>query len=385
MRLTLTLLAFCATLGSRIEAAIPMPEFARGADISWQQEMENAKVVFKDASGKAGDLLDILKGHGFNSVRLRVWVNPQWHWSDSADVTRLAKRAKAKGFRIMIDFHYSDSWADPGQQTKPGAWASHNFEQLKADVAAHTTSVLKMLRDSGITPEWVQVGNETNDGMLWEDGKASKSMTNFAALVQSGSKAVKSVFPQAKVVVHISNGWDNALFRWMFDGLRTNKVEWDVIGMSLYPETATWRSTMAQCKTNMLDMVSRYGKQVVISEVGMDWRAADSSYALLKMMIPDVQNLSYGTGLGVFYWEPQCPPGWSGYQKGAFDSASRKPTRALDAFKEAAPPSSIRIRDSSPPKTNSVHDILGRRQESSHPDGPLRVLPAVIGPEHLSD
>ncbi|MEK7391905.1 MAG: glycosyl hydrolase 53 family protein, partial [Fibrobacterota bacterium] len=298
MRLALTLLALGASIGSRLHAATPLPEFARGADISWQQEMENAKVVFKDASGKAGDLLDILKGHGFNSVRLRVWVNPQWHWSDSADVTRLAKRAKAKGFRIMIDFHYSDSWADPGQQTKPGAWASHNFEQLKADVSAHTTSVLKMLRDSGITPEWVQVGNETNDGMLWEDGKASKSMTNFAALVQSGSKAAKAVFPQTKVIVHISNGWDNGLFRWMFDGLRTNKVEWDVIGMSLYPETATWRTTMAQCKTNMQDMVSRYGKQVVISEVGMDWRAADSCYALLKKMIPDVQNLSNGAGLG---------------------------------------------------------------------------------------
>jgi arabinogalactan endo-1,4-beta-galactosidase len=223
----------------------------------------------------------------------------------------------------------------------------------------------------------VQVGNETNNGMLWEEGKASTSMSNFAALVQSGSRAAKAIFPQTKVIVHLSNGFDNALFRWMFDGLKTNKVEWDVVGMSLYPEVATWRTTQAQCKSNMQDMVSRYGKQVVVSEVGMDWRAADSAYALIRKLVADVQNLSNGAGLGVFYWEPQCPPGWSGYQKGAFDSASREPTHALDAFKEAAVSTALRSRAPAPSKTISVHNALGRPYESGRPGTTtLGTLPA---------
>jgi len=377
MRITWCPIPLLALLALSVPAATA-PEFARGADVSWLSQMEAAKVVFKDGAGKTGDLLDILKGLGFNSVRLRVWVKPATAWCDSAGMARTAKRAAAKGMRVMVDFHYSDSWVDPGVQTKPVAWASHGIDQLKTDVAAHTTNTLKMLRDSGVVPEWVQIGNETNNGMLWEEGKATSSMANFAALVQSGSKAAKAVFPQTKVIIHLSNGFDNVMYRWMFDGMKSNNVDWDVIGMSLYPDTTTWRATEAQCKTNMQDMVSRYGKQVVISEVGMHWRAADSTYALLKKLIPDVQNLSNSSGIGVFYWEPEAYEYWGGYQKSAFDSTG-KPTHALDAFKEAAPPSAVGHRAPSPSKTLSVHDILGRRQESSTGSEPLRVLPAGIG------
>ena len=133
-----------------------------------------------------------------------------------------ALRARNAGFRIMIDFHYSDSWADPGKQTKPAAWRTHTFDQLMADVYSHTFNTMNTLAANGIFPEWVQVGNETNNGMLWEDGRASVNMRNYAWLVNSGYDAVKAVSPSRKVIVHISNGYDNALFRWNFDGLRSN-------------------------------------------------------------------------------------------------------------------------------------------------------------------
>mgnify|MGYP003736544475 CR=1 FL=1 len=311
----------------------PRAEIARGADVGWLSQMESEGRIFRDQEGRAGDLLAILQGMGINSIRLRVWVDPAGGWCGKDDVVRMAKRAAGMGFRLMIDFHYSDSWADPGKQTKPAAWAGHGMEQLKADVAAHTTEVLQALKAAGVSPEWVQVGNETNDGMLWEDGKASKSMANFAALVQSGSKAVKAVFPGAKVVVHVSNGYDNTLFRWIFDGLKANGAQWDVVGMSLYPDPTTWRTTESRAVTNMKDMVSRYGKQVVVSEVGIAMASADSGYALLKKLQADVASLPGGAGLGVFYWEPQAFGGWQGYKLGAFDD-SGKPTRTLDAFRE---------------------------------------------------
>lgn len=354
-------------------------ENVRGADVGWLSQMEASGKLFRDRQGRPDDLLRILKDEGINGIRLRVWVDPKDGWCGKADVVKTAVRARRMGFRIMIDFHYSDSWADPGQQTKPAAWSSHSIESLKNDVASHTVDVLKTLRDSGVAPEWVQVGNETNDGMLWEEGRASKNMANFAALVQSGSKAVKSVFPEAKVVVHISNGFDNSLFRWIFDGLKKNGVEWDVVGMSLYPEPDTWRDQEARCASNMKDMVARYGKKVMISEVGMGWTAADSAYALIKKLQADVASLPDASGLGVFYWEPQCYGGWNGYQKGAFD-ADGKPTHAMDAFRELAT-SGIHIRQTESVTTESGVDALGRHLPPLRHDGSWRLAHRLVAPE----
>ncbi|WP_371916566.1 glycosyl hydrolase 53 family protein [Paenibacillus odorifer] len=180
-------------------------------------------------------------------------------------------------------------------------------------------------------PEWVQVGNETNNGMLWEDGKASVSMSNFAALINSGYSAVKAVSSSSKVIVHLSNGYDNSLFRWMFDGLKSNGANYDVIGMSLYPTTSNWSTLNAQTLTNMNDMVARYGKEVIISEVGMDVSAPTTAKAFLTDIISKTKSVSGGKGLGVFYWEPESYGTWYAYTKGAFDS-SGKPMVALDAF-----------------------------------------------------
>lgn len=176
------------------------PNFAKGADISWLTEMEGAGKKFYSASGTETDCIQLLKNLGINAVRLRVWVNPAGGWNNTADVLAKALRAKALGMRIMVDFHYSDSWADPGQQNKPAAWAAQDFATLQTSVYNHTFNVLTTLKTNGIVPEWVQVGNETNDGMLWPTGKASVNMANFAALVNKGYDAVKAVDNTIKVI-----------------------------------------------------------------------------------------------------------------------------------------------------------------------------------------
>lgn len=305
--------------------------FAKGADVSWVSQMEASSIKFYNNAGTEQDLLQILKDKGVNSIRLRAWVNPTDGWSNTADVVAKAIRAKNAGFRILLDLHYSDTWADPGHQAKPAAWAGQDIIALKASVTTYTVSVMNALKDKGITPEWVQVGNETNDGMLWEEGKASVNMKNFADLVQAGYAAVKSISSGSKVIVHISNGYDNGLFRFIFDGLKANGANWDVIGMSLYPTAANWQALNAQCLINMNDMVSRYGKEVMLAEVGMPVTEPAATKAFLTDIITKNNSLPDGKGLGVFYWEPEAYNNWQGYTLGAFD-ATGKPTIAMDAF-----------------------------------------------------
>lgn len=305
--------------------------FAKGADISWVSEMEANGKKFYDSTGQQQDIVTLLKSYGMNTIRLRIWVNPSAGWNNAADVLSKARRAAAAGMHILLDFHYSDSWADPGQQTKPVAWQSLNFNTLKDSLQNHTLGVLNYLKAGGISPDWVQVGNETNDGMLWPDGKASASMSNFSELVKTGYNAVKTVFPPAKVIVHISNGYDNSLFRWIFDGLKANNVNWDVIGMSLYPAVSDWQLRNDQCLVNMQDMVSRYGKEVMLVEVGMPWDQPAACRSFLADIISKTKSLTANKGLGVLYWEPECYS-WQGYTLGCFDLNGR-PTTAMNAFR----------------------------------------------------
>ncbi len=304
--------------------------FIKGADISWLTEMENAGYKFYNNTGVQEECMQLLKEKGMNAVRFRVWVNPANGWCNTNDLLVKALRAKKLGLKIMIDFHYSDVWADPGHQQKPAAWVGYDINALANAVASHTSAVMNTLQSNGITPEWAQVGNETNDGMLWEEGRASVNMKNFAQLINSGFNAIKSVSASTKVIVHISNGYDNALFRWIFDGLKANGANWDVIGLSLYPETTNWQALDAQCLATMNDMVTRYGKEVMLCEVGMDFKDPVNSKAFLTDIITKTKSVTNGKGLGVFYWEPECY-NWVNYTKGAFDSTG-KPTIAMDAF-----------------------------------------------------
>ncbi|MBA2249480.1 MAG: glycosyl hydrolase 53 family protein [Chitinophagaceae bacterium] len=309
----------------------PLPFFAKGADVSWLTEMESLGIKFYNSNGNQQDCMQILKSLGMNSIRFRVWVNPANGWNNTADVVAKAVRAKNLGLKILLDFHYSDSWADPGKQNKPAAWASEDITMLQTSVYDHTLTVLNTLKANGITPAWVQVGNETNDGMLWPEGRASVNMQNFALLVKAGYNAVKAVDASIKVVVHISNGYDNGLFRWIFDGLKTNGVSWDVVGMSMYPTAANWSTLNSQCLVNMNDMVTRYNKEVMICEVGMSWNDSTACNSFIADLIVKTRSVSGNKGLGVFYWEPEAYNNWQRYSLGAFDN-SGKPTAALNAF-----------------------------------------------------
>jgi arabinogalactan endo-1,4-beta-galactosidase len=322
------------TLAPQQPAAYKPPviatSFLKGADISWVTQMESSGIKFYDKTGAQQDLFTLMKSLGMNSIRLRAWVNPTDGWCNTADVLAKAKRAQTAGLKIMIDFHYSDSWADPGKQPKPAAWTALSFPTLVTTLHDYTASVLTTLKTNGIIPDWVQVGNENNDGMLWEDGRASTHMANFAALVESGYQAVKSVNQNIKVIVHISNGFNNSLFRYIFDGLKANNAQWDIIGMSLYPTAANYTTLDAQCLTNMNDMVTRYGTPVMIVEAGMQASDPTNSRAFLTDIITKVNAVPNHFGLGVFYWEPEAY-NWQGYALGAFDNTG-KPTIALDAF-----------------------------------------------------
>lgn len=303
----------------------------KGADISWITEMESSGKKFYSANGVEKDPVLLMKELGMNAIRLRVWVNPNNEWNGLSDVIQKALRVRQAGLKLLLDFHYSDSWADPGKQTPPAAWASLNSSAMTDSVRAHTTRVLNALLLRGVSPDWVQIGNETNDGMLWPLGKASTQMANYASFFKAGYEAVKQVDANIKVMVHLSNGFDNNLFRWNLDGLRQNGASWDIIGLSLYPSVNDWNTKVLQCRDNMLDLINRYQTPVMVCEVGMPWDQPDATYSFLKELQVQLQALPLQEGLGIFYWEPQCYGGWKGYTLGAFDNAG-KPTRAMTAF-----------------------------------------------------
>ncbi|NML65967.1 cellulase family glycosylhydrolase [Hymenobacter sp. RP-2-7] len=316
--------------------------FAKGADVGWLQQMEATGYVFRNGQGQPQDCFSLLKARGINSIRLRVFVNPSadktsGHCSP-AEVVAMAKRATDLGFRVMIDFHYSDTWADPGKQAKPATWASHSFAQLLTDVYDHTFSTMTALKASGVTPEWVQVGNEIPGGMLWPEG-STKNPAQLAQLITKGYEAVKAVSPTSKVIVHLDRGNDNALYRNFFDTLTKNGGRFDVIGMSYYPYwlKQDYTASIANLRANLLDMVSRYpGKEVVVAEVGGDYTLVQNTYDLLAATLQAVRAVPQGKGLGVFYWEPEGAKSWSGYQLSAWTDDGQ-PSPALRAFLEEEP------------------------------------------------
>ena len=324
------------TIFGSLVASTHSNAFIKGADISWITQMEDNGYEFYNDWGYRQDVLSILRDHGMNAVRLRVWVNPSdGYYSSLDDVIVKAQWAKDANMDVMIDFHYSDTWADPGNQWKPAAWQQLSFEDLMGQVWSYTRDSLNTLKAAGITPKWIQVGNETNNGMLWNEGMASSNMRNYAWLFNSGRNAAKEVFPDAKVIVHLANCHDNANFRWILDGLQSNSAWWDVIGASSYPKNATgltWQEANNQCLSNLNDMVERYGTEVMITEIGVPWDEPQAK-TIVADMIQKVRSVNQDKGIGIFYWEPQAYS-WQGYTLGAWDPNTRQPTQALDAFLE---------------------------------------------------
>ncbi len=316
---------------------VPTPaEFSKGADISWVTEMEAAGHKFYNKAGTQMECYALMKSLGMNTIRLRAWVNPTNGWCGTADLLVKAQRAKSAGMRIMIDFHYSDSWADPGQQTIPEAWKDYNYTQMLDAVSNYTKSTLTTLKSAGIDVEWVQVGNETNTGMLWPMGQVSNGVFSvYAGLNNAGYDAVKAVYPNALVVVQHGSANKNGDCRWLFDGLKNAGGKWDVIGLSAYPywssQNESWQTYNNDAIANAKDLISRYSTPVFFVECGYAWDEAATSKAFLSDLITRSKAIADNKCLGVLYWEPQCNNNWNGYSLGAFDNSGR-PTEALDAF-----------------------------------------------------
>ena len=308
--------------------------FARGADVSWltQMEAEGLKFYTPDENRQEMECMELLRDYcGVNSIRLRVWVNPKDGWNNMNDVIVKAKRAERLGLRTMIDFHFSDTWADPGHQEMPEAWKELSFDDLKIALSEHVKSVLTALKAVGVTPEWVQVGNETTPGMMLPVGSVDNP-EQLTALNNAGYDAVKAICPDAKVIVHLDAGNDQWVYNRMFDILQANGGKYDMIGMSLYPywaeqegKTGGWLKVADDCIANIKHVKQKYNKPVMICEIGMPYDQAEACKQLItKMMQADVE--------GIFYWEPQAPNGYNdGYNLGCFDNNA--PTIALDAFK----------------------------------------------------
>ena len=366
-------LAFMGCSSSSIKEEEQQPteeviDFYKGADISWVTELESKGQKFYNSQGQERECTALMKEYGMNAIRLRVWVDPSKHdnWCNKEDLLVKAKRAKALGMEVMVDFHYSDWWADPAKQNIPASWKGHGYEEMKKDLANHTKEVLQLLKDNNIVPKWVQVGNETTNGMLWSVktneqgweikdehgntiitesmGHATQNPEQYAGFFKAGYEAVKEIFPNTTVIVHLDNGFDEALYNWNLDILKNNNAKFDMIGMSLYPYWAesyhnkTAEETISGCITNIQKVKAKYGCDVMIVETGMlcadeqgkliNASVLEEGYQQLLRIIKESKEVGCK---GVFYWEPECKP--SQYKLGAFTEDGR-PTRIMDAFKE---------------------------------------------------
>ncbi|NVO20956.1 MAG: glycosyl hydrolase 53 family protein [Bacteroidetes bacterium] len=328
---TLLLTAVCFLFMNAAKA-----QFIKGADIGWLPQMEASGYIFYDSTGTQRDCLEILKDHGINTLRLRVWVEPSndrvnGHCSKK-EVAALAVRAKNMGMRVMVDFHYSDTWADPGHQAIPSAWVNDNFNQLLDHLYLHTFQVLDTLKLLGVRTEWAQVGNEISSGMLWPEGSTS-NWSQLGALLNKGYEAVKAVDSSTKVVLHLDQGNDNYRFRAFFDSAENHHVKYDIIGLSYYPY---WLGTdytlsVGDLGSNMDDISERYNKEVMVVETGGNHLLAQNTYDMLKAVMKKTAEVPNGKGLGVMYWEPEGEAAWSGYPLNCW-GPDGKPTSALNAF-----------------------------------------------------
>lgn len=325
-------------------------DFINGFDISTLAEVERCGGQFRDG-GAPEDALAILKRHGANFVRLRLWNDPYDHRGESygagvcdlATVLALAQRARAAGIPWLLDLHYSDFWADPGKQTVPKAWRHLDEAGLEQAVYHYTRDVLAACRAANVLPGMVQVGNELSKGLLWPTGKVPNWQT-IARYVCAGVRAVRQELPDCPVMVHLDNGGNNELYRTWFDNYFANGGDCDILGLSYYP---FWHGTIESLAANMNDIALRYGKDLIVAETSMGFtlesyaayeglteeqrkggaaRAAlaeqlpwpmtpEGQCAFLKDLLNVIHAVPEGRGKGLFWWEPAWIPvpgsGWA--------------------------------------------------------------------------
>ncbi len=354
--LSVCLLVACGSKGTTAgEAETPevsetpdtpqLSDFARGADISWLTEMEADGVKFHKADGTEADCFDVLKEAGVDAIRLRVWVDSskspyKSRCCDKESVVGMALRAKKKGMDVMIDFHYSNWFADPSRQETPADWNQLDLNGLKQAVATHTNDVLTALKAAGVAPKWIQVGNETRPGMLHpvgqlynKDGNIEGGWKNYVALSNAGYESAKKICPEAMVMIHIDNAWDTETNSWWLEEFNKNGGKTDMIALSHYPQTHpknTWEEMNKLACGNVKAWAQKYNIPIMISEVGVKPETGQEAIKTLKHFMELMHHQSESVCKGVFYWEPQVYGGWKpacyndlgwpSYNMGGFDA-----------------------------------------------------------------
>jgi arabinogalactan endo-1,4-beta-galactosidase len=322
-------------------AAADADDFVMGGDLGMIHEVEALGGSYS-RGGVTGDPIEIMGDAGMNLARLRLWVDPYTvagepyggGTNDLATTIATAQRAKAAGMDILLDFHLSDWWADPGTQTVPKAWRGLTYPQLVSTVRAYTEDVIDAMRAAGVRPDMVQMGNEIPGGILWDHGRVGNGVSDFtqlAGLLKAGIAGVEAALrggEDIEIVLHLDHGGDNALYRWWFDAVTAQGVPYDIIGLSYYP---FWHGTMGQLAANLNDISARYGKDVLIVETAYGWTLGDADglgnsfytaeeaaggypatvagqTAFLRDLRDIVRAVPGGRGRGLIWWEPAWLP-----------------------------------------------------------------------------
>lgn len=273
-----------------------------GADISWVPQQEDRGTVFSE-NGEKKDVLGILRDNKFNWIRLRLFVDPtaengysEEGYCDLEHTLAMAKRIKAAGMKFLLDFHYSDTWADPGKQFKPASWERFEGSALEGQIYQYSKDVIERFIAEGITPDMVQVGNEIQHGMVWPQGKIDDIATaeSFCVMLRCASAGVRAADPNIKIMVHIASGGQNEESVAFFDKIISRDVKFDVVGQSYYPDH---HGTLEDLKSNLTDLATRYEKPIVVVEYQEHRKEVNEI----------VKGLPDGMGWGTFIWEATSP------------------------------------------------------------------------------
>ncbi len=304
-------------------------EYAIGADLSFLRQAEQQGTVFRDA-GEPRPGLEIFKAHGYNWVRLRLFHTPTRLPNNLEYTMALAQDAKRLGYKFLLNYHYSDTWADPGKQGIPKAWQGKSHAELVQAVFEYTRDTITGFRDANALPDMVQVGNEISNGMLWPDGKLPENWDNLADLLKAGIRGVEAGrgnAPRPRVMIHIDKGGDWKRTKWFFDRVNSYGLEYDVIGQSYYP---WWHGSLLDLRENLIFMAGEYHKDITLVEVAYNWRPTEykgrpgpfpenpeGQWQFLEEVNRLVLSTPDNRGKGIFWWEPAVRGGLR--SRGFFD------------------------------------------------------------------
>ncbi|MEV5345896.1 glycosyl hydrolase 53 family protein [Streptomyces achromogenes] len=324
-------LATAAALSESGPPAEAAAGFVKGVDISWVPQMEAHGYSWKNASGQPQDLLIILKGYGITAVRLRTFVNPSadpanGHCSIN-EVAAFAKRVKAAGMSIMLDYMFGDTWNSVGVQNPPAAWKSLGYSRMVTAMSAYVNQTMTVMRNNDVLPTWVQIGNEINSGICRPVGSVS-SPAQMTGLLNAAYTQVKAVSPGTVVCVHLAQPQNYDVMTTFFSRYAANGGKWDMSVFSSYGSADYAPGIVA----NMRKISDAYGKPFLQSEFGGRVDRASTTRAALAAYI---KALKANGGQGIFYWEPECMSPFTGYDMGAWDSATHRPTVIMDGFTQA--------------------------------------------------